>query len=59
MADKKTVEDSFREALADVVEITKKLAPYCSSVAEMVEMMELAQSNNSQLSLLIGIVKAK
>lgn len=59
MVDKVSVQDSFRDALQDVIAIADKLAPHCTSIAEMVEMLKLAQDNNSQLNLLMSVIKTK
>lgn len=48
-----TTEMKFRESLEDTVIILRKLAPLCKDVDELIGMMELAMSNDAQLSLLI------
>ncbi len=49
---------NFRSSLGDVVDLVTILGPLCSSVGELVEMCELAQSNDGQaqfiMKLLVG-----
>lgn len=57
MAEQKvTAEESFREALKDVVDVAEKLSSFCPSTADLVEMCQLALSNDGQLKLLISQV---
>ena len=44
----------FRGALQDVLETTRKLAPYCNSVDDLIDMLELALTNDGQLRMVIG-----
>lgn len=54
MAEQKlTVEESFRKALEDVIEISSKLSSACESTAELVEVAQLALTNDGQLKLLL------
>lgn len=60
MADNKPsqadIEEQFREQLDDLVQIGTKLAAVCSSVTELVELMELARTNDGQLRLILSQV---
>ena len=51
-----TVEQSFRASLDDTRVILKRLAPLCKSVNDMVELLDLAITNDSQLSILMDKV---
>ena len=51
-----TPEDDFRSALKDVIAIVKKLAPYCTSVDDLIGMAELGLENSGQLALLMDQV---
>lgn len=44
----------FRGALQDVLETTRKLAPYCNSVDDLIDMLELALTNDGQLRMVMG-----
>lgn len=52
------VEKSFRDSLDDLILVTEKLSPFCSSPSEMVEVLRLAQSNDMQLRILMNQVTA-
>ena len=63
MAEHKTVdgkltsdEAQFRDGLRDVVAITERLAPYCSSVKDLTEMAALALENDGQLRALMKLI---
>jgi hypothetical protein len=51
-----TPEESFRQALQDVIAIVRKLSPHCKNVNELVGMAELALENDGQLALLMNQV---
>jgi hypothetical protein len=50
------VEVRFRSALQDVLETTRKLAPYFNSVDDLVDSLELALVSDGQLRLLMNKV---
>jgi hypothetical protein len=50
-----SLEESFKSSLEDVVLIAGKLQPYCSDVSELIEMVKLAQTNESQRKLIFNI----
>jgi hypothetical protein len=60
MAEQKpSLEELFRSALQDVELIIEKLSPHCGTLEEMMELIQLARSNNAQLKILHSLVIAK
>ncbi len=60
MADKPTqqdIEDSFRNALDDVIAVAEKLSLRCNSISDMLEIVKLAKESDGQLRLLLSLVK--
>lgn len=54
MAEQKlTPEEAFRSSLEDLIAVAEKLAPYCGSVEELVEVCQLAVGNAAQAKLLL------
>lgn len=47
---------AFRSALEDAILVCRKLAPLCSSVEQLAEMLELAVLNDAQARLLMDMV---
>lgn len=56
MNDKLGPEDKFRSSLQDVVTIARKLALYCTTVEDFINMVHLAVENDGQLRLLMSEV---
>ena len=56
-ADKPSVVDSFRASLDDVAEIARALSHYCSSIEDLVGVVELALAHDAQLHFLMAIMK--
>ena len=52
-------EEKFRSSLEDVAVIIKKLSAVCLTPEEMVQMVELAQTNDGQLRTLMLIVNTQ
>jgi len=52
----KSKEGQFKEALADVLVVIRELAPVCTSTAELIEILELAEVNPSQLRIVMAKV---
>lgn len=52
-------EDKFRSSLEDVAVIVRKLSAVCLTPEEMAQMVELAQTNDGQLRVLMLMVQAK
>jgi hypothetical protein len=50
------VEETTRKVMEDVVMIAERLAPLCSSVADLVGMCRLAVENDGQLKLLMRVI---
>lgn len=50
------IEASFRSSLQDVIEVAKRLSPHCESVDDLVELLELALTNDGQLRFVMGKV---
>ena len=59
MSREEELEKRFRDALRDVLETTRKMAPYFSSVDDLVDAMELALVSDGQLRLLMGKVLSR
>ena len=60
MAEQKLpAEEVFRQGLQAVVEVARKLSPYCQTVDEMVGMVELALENDAQLKILLKLTLDK
>lgn len=55
---KTTEEQQFREALADVAEVVALLAPYYKTSEHLTEAVQLALSNDGQLSLFLTMLHA-
>lgn len=54
---RQTPEDKFRSGLTDAAAILRKLAPLAGGdVAALVEMIDLARTNDAQLRLLMAAV---
>lgn len=53
------VEASFRESLRDVAAVIKGLSYLCRTPEEMTGMIELAESNDAQLRLLMAAIQGK
>lgn len=49
------VEEQFRDALKDLVTIGEKLAPWCRTTAELVDVAKLAVDNDGQLRMLLAM----
>ena len=47
---------AFRSALEDTILVCRKLAPLCSNVDQLAEMLELAVLNDAQARLLMEMV---
>ena len=56
MVEKQPAEDSFRSSLEDVIAVATKLSPFCTSVEELVKMLEPALDNAAQLRLIMQTV---
>lgn len=56
---KKSVEESFRESLEDVIAIAEKMGTHCKSTSDLTNMLKLALENDGQLSLILSIVQGK
>ncbi len=54
-----TVEESFKRGLLDAVEIVKKIAPLCTDVQHLLDVMELATENEAQGEFLLNLMKVK
>ena len=50
-------EESIREGLLDVVAVVKVLSPYCQTVSDLAEMVELAITNDAQFRLFLKLMK--
>lgn len=50
------IEEKFKEEIDGLIQIAQKLAPYCQTIEEMVEMLDLAKVNPGQLRLIITLV---
>ena len=48
--------DAFRVSLKDVIEYSTKLSPICKSIDEMVQLCDLAMTNDAQAELLMRII---
>lgn len=48
-----SVNDAFRSSLQDVVVILKEFEDDCCSTRELIELMELALTNESQLNIIM------
>jgi hypothetical protein len=62
MPDKPTqeeVEASFKESIKDAVTLLVKLNPHCKTVGDVVNILQLALDNESQLHLLMSLVAQK
>ena len=56
---KKDAAESFRDALVDVVRIGEELEPICGNVGELIQICQLALSNDGQLRLLMDRLTPK
>ena len=45
--------DDFRSSIEDLITIAEKLSPYCSSVEELVGLLQLALTNDAQLKMIL------
>lgn len=52
-------EDGFRSSLRDVAAVAERLSPYCATVTEFVEMVQLALQNDGQLRFLMQKMKSR
>ena len=52
-----TAEDSFRSSLEDVILIIEKLSPHSRDLQGMIDMLKLALTNDSQLGLIMHMVR--
>ncbi len=57
--EKLTAIESFQSSLEDVSVILEKLASFYTSTKELLEVLQLAQSNETQLKLLFNLVTQK
>lgn len=57
--DKGSQLESFQSSLEDVVVVVEKLLPVYTSSQELLEVLRLAQSNETQLKLLFNMVTSK
>ncbi len=55
--EKKTPEQLFRDSLEDLITVAGALVGHCDSIADLVGMMELALTNDGQLSVIMALVK--
>ncbi len=53
------IEDSFRKVLEDVRDVAAKLQPYCNTIQEMLELVELGTMNDAQLRIILKEVTAQ
>lgn len=54
MAEQKlTAEEQLRSSIEDVISLAKKLQPICTTTQEMIEVCELALTNDAQLKMLM------
>lgn len=51
-----TAEENFKSSLEDVIAFGERLLPYCDSVQDLIEIAQLALSNDGQLALLLSLV---
>ncbi len=56
---KQTEVDEFRDSLLEVAACLDKLAPFCKTIVEMIDMIKLATESDGQLRLLIAVMQAK
>jgi hypothetical protein len=56
---KQSVEDLFRDALKECSITVQRLSPHCNSFDELIGMLELAQTNDAQLRLLMTTIAGK
>lgn len=49
-------EDSFRSSLQDVSLVIERLAPYCKSITELVEMVHAADASSGVLRMIMKAV---
>ncbi len=54
-----SVEESFKRGLLDAVEIVKKIAPLCTDVRHLLDVMELATENEAQSEFLLNFMKIR
>lgn len=61
MADSKqqAEEQKFKEAFVETLAVIDRIGPFCASVEEMREMIQLAIDNDAQLRLLCTVMTAK
>ena len=52
-----TVEEKFRAALLDVVEIATKLQPFCENIDELIDMVKAALKSKGNLRMLVETIK--
>ena len=53
------VETRFRDALKDVLETVRKLAPYFNTVDDLADALEMALVSDGQLRMILGKVIGK
>ena len=53
MEGKKTAEEQFRDGLLDVAAVVEKLLPFCEQSKELLEVVQLALTNDAQLKILL------
>lgn len=56
---KRTVEEEFKDDLLDVITIAEKLAPFCSTVEELIGMAKHALENDGQLRMILTLVQRR
>lgn len=55
--EKKSPQELFRDSLEDLITIAGALAPHCENMKDLVGLLELAMTNDGQLSILMSLVK--
>lgn len=51
--------DNFRSELKNAITIIEKLAPFCKTYSEMVELCNLAVTNEAQAKLVLDLITKK
>jgi hypothetical protein len=49
----------FQSSLEDATVLIERLLPYYTSAKELIEVLQLAQTNETQLKVLFGLVTSK
>jgi len=54
VSEEQAILESFRNSLEDTISILKGVGPLCSDIDQLIDMLNLAISNDSQLQLIMA-----